>query len=135
MSGVGLTWFLGALGESNHSIPYSIGQVVWAIPLAFFIHALLVFPRGYLETRLVYVTVVAAYGTLGIGPALFSVFGEVGGKDVPRNAFVVFDSNTAVDVVGLLFIAFGLFICGSTIWVLVRRWRGKFCSEGMSSRA
>jgi PAS domain S-box-containing protein len=123
MSAVGLTWFLGALGESNYSIPYSFGQVVWAIPLAFFIHALLVFPRGYLETRLVYATVAVAYVTLGLGPALFSVFGEGGGKDVPRNAFVIFDSNAAVDVVGLLFIAFGLFICGSTVWVLVRRWR------------
>jgi PAS domain S-box-containing protein len=124
MSAVGLTWFLGALGESNHSIPYSFGQIVWAIPLAFFVHALLVFPRGYLETRLVYATVAIAYVTLGLGPVLFSVFGETdGSKDVPRNVFVVFDSNTAVDVVGLLFIACGLFICGATIWVLVRRWR------------
>src|SRR5688572_18196995 len=61
MSAVGLTWFLAALSESNNALVYSIGNVLWAIPLAFFIHALLSFPRGYLETKLVYVTVATAY--------------------------------------------------------------------------
>jgi PAS domain S-box-containing protein len=124
MSAVGLTWFLGAVGESNNSFVYSVGALVWGIPLAFFVHALLSFPRGYLETKLVYGTVATTYALLGIGPALFSFFGENTGCDnCPSNEFVLVDSNLAVDIVGLTFIVLGLSVCGSTIWVLVRRWR------------
>ena len=124
MSAVGLTWFLAALSESNNGLVYSIGNVLWAIPLAFFIHALLSFPRGYLETKLVYVTVATAYVILAVGPVLFQLFGEnTGCSDCPANELIVVDSPNAVDFVGLIFILLGLFVCGATIWVLVRRWR------------
>ena len=124
MSAVGLTWFLAALSESNNGLVYSIGNVLWAIPLAFFIHALLSFPRGYLETKLVYVTVATAYVILAVGPVLFQLFGEnTGCSDCPANELIVVDSPNAVDFVGLIFILLGLFVCAATIWVLVRRWR------------
>lgn len=124
MSAVGLTWFLAALSESNNALVYSIGNVLWAIPLAFFIHALLSFPRGYLETRLVYVTVATAYVILAVGPVLLQLFGgNTGCSDCPANELIVVDSPNAADFVGVVFILLGLFVCGATIWVLVRRWR------------
>jgi PAS domain S-box-containing protein len=124
MSAVGLTWFLAALSESNNALVYSIGNVLWAIPLAFFIHALLSFPRGYLETKLVYVTVTTAYVILGIGPVLLQLFGgNTGCSDCPANELIVVDSPNAADFVGVIFILLGLFVCGATIWVLARRWR------------
>lgn len=124
MSGVGLTWFLSALTESNNSYVYSFGNLLFGIPLALFVQALLSFPRGYLETKLVFSTVAATYGLLTIGPLLFSIFGEnTGCDDCPQNEFVVTKSQLAIDLTGLTFIAVGLLICGSTIWVLVRRWR------------
>ena len=124
MSGVGLTWFLSALTESNNSYVFSFGNLLFGIPLALFIHALLTFPRGYLETKLVFTTVAAAYGLLTIGPLLFSVFGEnTGCEDCPPNEFVVIKSQLAIDLTGITFIAVGLFVCGATIWVLIRRWR------------
>jgi PAS domain S-box-containing protein len=123
MSAVGLTWFVSALGESNSPWIYSIGSIVWAIPLAFFIHALLVFPRGYLETKLVYATVATTYVLLLLGPLLFSVFGENDCSDCPDNRLFVTDSNVAASIVGLTFIVTGLAVCASTFWVLLRRWR------------
>jgi PAS domain S-box-containing protein len=124
MSAVGLTWFLSSLTESNNPYVFSVGSLLWSVPLAFFIHALLVFPRGYLETRIVYGTVAAAYGLLSIGPLLFALFGENQGcSDCPENKLVVSDSQTAVNLVGLTFIVVGLSICGATVWVLFRRWR------------
>jgi PAS domain S-box-containing protein len=124
MSAVGLTWFLAALSESNNALVYSIGNVLWAIPLAFFIHALLSFPRGYLETKLVYVTVATAYVILAVGPVLLQLFGgNTGCSDCPANELIVVDSPNAADFVGVVFILLGLFVCGATIWVLVRRWR------------
>ncbi len=124
MSAVGLSWFLSSLGESNNAYVFSIGSVLWAVPLAFFIHALLVFPRGYLETRLVYGTVAAAYGLLAIGPLLFTFFGENEGcTDCPENKLLLVDSQSGANIVGLTFIVVGVGICASTVWVLVRRWR------------
>jgi PAS domain S-box-containing protein len=123
MSAVGLSWFLGALGESNDSVVYSLGQLFWGIALAFFIHALLVFPRGYLETKLVYATVASAYVLLSLGPLLLVLFGGQEDQNAPELAFVVFDSEAARNIVGLAMVVVGLFICGSTIWILVRRWR------------
>jgi PAS domain S-box-containing protein len=124
MSAVGLTWFLSSLTESNNPYVFSVGNVLWAVPLAFFIHALLVFPRGYLETKLVYATVAAAYLLLSLGPLLFTLFGENQGcSDCPENKFVVSESDIAVNAVGLTFIVIGVAICASTVWVLLRRWR------------
>jgi PAS domain S-box-containing protein len=124
MSGVGLTWFLSSLTESNNSYVFSFGNLLFGIPLALFIQALLTFPRGYLETKLVFATVAGAYGLLTIGPLVFSIFGENTGCDgCPPNEFVVTKSQLAINITGIIFIAVGLFICGSTIWVLVRRWR------------
>jgi PAS domain S-box-containing protein len=124
MSAVGLTWFLSALTESNNSYVFSVGNLLWGIPLAFFIHALLTFPRGYLETKIVFAVVAATYGLLSVGPLLFSLFGEnTSCSDCPQNQFVLMDSSVATTVVGLIFIAVGLFVCGATIWVLIRRWR------------
>ncbi|HYY31988.1 MAG TPA: PAS domain-containing protein [Gaiellaceae bacterium] len=124
MSAVGLSWFLSSLTESNNPYVYSVGTLLWSIPLAFFIHALLAFPRGYLETKLVYGTVTATYALLGVGPLLFTFFGENSGCDTcPENKFVLMDSHVAGSIVGILFIVIGLAICGATIWVLARRWR------------
>jgi PAS domain S-box-containing protein len=123
MSAVGLTWFLSALAESNSPWIYSIGSIVWAIPLAFFIHALLVFPRGYLETKLVYATVATTYVLLLLGPLLFTIFGENGCSDCPENRLVLSDSTVGVSIVGVTFILAGLAVCASTFWILLRRWR------------
>jgi PAS domain S-box-containing protein len=123
MSAVGLTWILGALGESNYAVPYSFGQIVWGIPLALFVHALLAFPRDYLETRLVYMTVGAAYAAFGVGPTLLHVFGANEGEPGLEPVFVGYDSATAVAVIAAIIGAVALFVCASTVWVLVRRWR------------
>jgi PAS domain S-box-containing protein len=124
MSAVGITWLLGTLGESNHEIVYSVGQLVWGLPLALFIHALLVFPRGYLETRLVYATVGIAYGMLLIGPLALQLVGAgVTATEGPDSVLEVVESDVAAGVVAGLMVALGLFACSATIWVLVRRWR------------
>ena len=123
MSAVGLTWFLTALSESNNPWVYSVGSVVWAIPLAFFIHALLVFPRGYLETKLVYATVATTYALLLLGPLLFTVFGENDCSDCPENQLFLTDSKVGAGIVGVTFIVAGVSVCFSTFWILLRRWR------------
>jgi PAS domain S-box-containing protein len=124
MAAVGLTWPLSALSESNDPTVYSIGLLFWGIPIAFFVHALLAFPRDYLETRIVYATVGTAYGTLTLGPLLFQLLGGVGGGgDEPEATFVLVDSEVGLNVVGLIMILLALFICGATTWVLARRWR------------
>ena len=61
LTAVGLAVFVGALGASNESLPFTLGWTFGGVFIAVFIHALLAFPRGYLETRLVYTIVGIAY--------------------------------------------------------------------------
>ena len=77
MTAVGMTVFLGALGAANDSIPFTLGYVFGGIFIAVFIHALLAFPRGYLETRLVYGIVTTAYLILTVGSLLTAFFDDV----------------------------------------------------------
>ncbi|MGH3033889.1 MAG: PAS domain S-box protein, partial [Gaiellaceae bacterium] len=123
MAAVGLTWILGALSESNSSVPFSLGVILGPVGVAVFIHALLAFPRGYLETRLVVAAVAAAYGVVTVGQLLYVLFEDNLCEDCPENALLVVESEPAVTAVGIVSAAVGLFILAATIAVLVRRWR------------
>jgi PAS domain S-box-containing protein len=125
LTAVGLTWFIGALSESNSSIPFSIGWAFGGLFLAVFIHALLVFPRGYLETRLVYFAVGTAYVLVIGGSFANSLFDDPADDcaDCPENAFLITESTTATNIIGGFLIAGALATVGAAGWVLIRRWR------------
>jgi PAS domain S-box-containing protein len=123
MAAVGLTWILGALNESNSSIPFSLGMVLGGIGIAVFIHALLAFPRGYLQTKLVVAAVAAAYGIMTVAQLVYALFEAETCDECPENAFLVTDSEAAVTALVVVVAALGIFVLGATIAVLVRRWR------------
>jgi PAS domain S-box-containing protein len=125
LTAVGFAWLLGALSESNRSIPFTLGWILGAIFLAVFIHALLAFPRGYLETRSVYVAVVAAYVIAPGGGLLNSFVDDYSDDcaDCPPNAFLIYESQTAADVLGGVLLAAALGVLGLVFHILLRRWR------------
>ena len=73
---VGLTVFVGALGASNEAFLFTLGWTFGGLFIAVFIHALLAFPRGYLETRLVYAIVGVAYVAVTVGALFISFFDD-----------------------------------------------------------
>jgi PAS domain S-box-containing protein len=125
LTAVGFAWLLGALSESNRSIPFTLGWILGGIFLAVFVHALLAFPRGYLETRSVYLAVIAAY-VIAPGGALLNSFVDDYSDDCadcPPNAFLVYESQTAADIIGGVILAAALVVLGIVFHILLRRWR------------
>jgi PAS domain S-box-containing protein len=125
MTAVGLAWFVGALSESNSSLPFTIGSAFGGLFLAVFFHALMVFPRGYLETKLVYFVVITAYALVLIAAPLATMFGDDSAScdGCPPNAFLVHESDTAVDIIGLVALVLGASALAAAAWILIRRWR------------
>jgi PAS domain S-box-containing protein len=125
LTAVGFAWLLGALSESNRSIPFTLGWILGGIFLAVFVHALLAFPRGYLETRSVYLAVIGAYVIAPGGALLNSFVDDYSDEcaDCPPNAFLVYESQTAADIIGGVLLAAALVVLGIVFHILLRRWR------------
>jgi PAS domain S-box-containing protein len=121
---VGLTTFAGALGASNSSLPFTLGFVFGGIFISVFIHALMAFPRGYLETRIVYAIVAVAYLALTVGSFLSSVFTDVSRDcaECPPNAFLIVDSPAAATAIDAVLIAAGIPALLAALYVFRRRW-------------
>jgi PAS domain S-box-containing protein len=124
LTAVGLTVFIGALYESNSSLPFTLGFVFGGLFIAVFVHALLVFPRGYLETKLVFAIVAVAYVALTAGSLLSSFFDDPSNDcaDCPPNAFLLVDSPAAVSAINAVLIAVGLPALLASLYVFYRRW-------------
>jgi PAS domain S-box-containing protein len=122
---VGLAVFLGTLGAANSSLPFTIGWVFGHVFVAVFVQALLSFPRGYLETRLVYAVVAVAYGTQTVGAVVTSFFDDPSRtcSDCPANAFLIVDSPTAAAVVRGVLIALAAPALLAALVVFRRRWK------------
>jgi PAS domain S-box-containing protein len=125
LTAVGLTVFIGALGASNESIPFTLGWTFGAIFIAVFVHALLAFPRGYLETRLVYAIVGVAYFAVIVGALFISFFDDPDRSctGCPENAFLIVDSPGAVAAINAVLIAVGIPALLASIYVFRRRWK------------
>jgi PAS domain S-box-containing protein len=124
LTAVGMTVFLGALGAANDSLPFTIGYTFGAFFIAVFIHALLAFPRGYLETRLVYGIVTTGYLILTVGALATSLFDDPSDNcpECPANAFLIADSPTAVDVINAILVVAGVPALAASVYVFWRRW-------------
>jgi PAS domain S-box-containing protein len=123
MIAVGFGFMLGAFSESSNGYLFAAGEILNGLGIAIFVHALLAFPRGYLETKLVHAIVGTAYFlVLGV-QTLYNVFGAGTCDGCPANPLAVWDSQTARNVVGGFAVLGAGFVLGGTAWVLFRRWR------------
>ncbi len=125
LTAVGLVVFVGTLSASNSSLAFTIGWVFGHVFVAVFIHALLSFPRGYLETRLVYAVVAVGYGTLTLGALITSFFDDPARtcSDCPENAFLIVDSPTAAAAIRGVLIALAAPALVGALVVFRRRWK------------
>src|SRR6187549_917961 len=120
MATVGFAFMLGALSESSNEYLFVIGEILGGLGIAVFVHALLAFPRGYLETKLVYAIVGTAYGlVLGV-QTIYNVFGATNCDGCPDNILVTWDSQTARDALGIVAVLGAGFVLFGTAWVLFR---------------
>jgi signal transduction histidine kinase len=123
---VGLSWYGGALNESNQSLPFTLGYAESPLVVALFIHLVLAFPPGRLETRGSRAVVIGMYALALVAQPVFMLFDDLRGTvcdGCPANAFLVDRNETvaaAIEVPGLT--AFAIVLIAS-VALLIRRWR------------
>jgi len=127
MTLVGFLWFFGALESAQAAWAYTAGLALSALWIGALVHMLLAFPTGRVapgfEHRLVLVgwlatTVLPLVGLLVLGdPA------DCRG-DCPDNVLLVWDDQTAADVVEGVGVAITVALLAALAVVLIRRYRG-----------
>jgi PAS domain S-box-containing protein len=123
MATVGIAFMFGALSESSDPYMFAAGGILGGLGIAVFVHALLAFPRGYLETKLVYAIVGTAYAlVLGV-QTLYTMFSADTCDGCPRNVLLASESETARTILGVVAVLGAGFVLVGTALVLLRRWR------------
>jgi PAS domain S-box-containing protein len=125
MVAVGFTWFAGAFSDSSSSWVFTLSAAVGAIFLAVFVHLLVAYPSGRLETRAERVLVLATYVVAATANPYFLLFQArpPGCGKCPPSALLVSASRRAVEVGNLFFDSLGIAIAIAVIFILARRWR------------
>ena len=123
-----LVSFLQALNgfwEANDPALFTVGEAFGSLFLAAFIHLVLAFPEGRLETtlerRLIIPLYLAAFGA-GIVPALFGS-SQMDCTGCPNNEMTIFDSNRAATIAEDVFTILGIVIFLGVVALLGRRWQ------------
>jgi signal transduction histidine kinase len=107
MVAVGFLWFVGLLDFAEKQVLHEIGAWVRPLHIAVFVHLLLAFPSGRLESRLARVLVASGYVNLATFENAPLIFGESAtSRDIARAALAYM---------------IGLFVAGFVL--LVQRWR------------
>ena len=121
----GFAWFVGALAQSNHSLPFSLGFAFGSISWGFFGWLVLAFPSGRLATATDRLLVAGAFAAVGIGVPGYALFTDP--RDdarTPPNAFLIADNPTASQAIDYAVESLALVLIAGASLVLVRRWRG-----------
>jgi PAS domain S-box-containing protein len=130
MTVVGFTWFLGALAESNNALVFTLGTALDTVVFAAYVHLVLAYPSGRLETRLERVSVIVAYAAVTLGECAWLLFetnptpGSRGCEECPENLLAVFPSEAVANAIVNAQRLLGIAILVLAVVLLFRRWRG-----------
>ncbi|MGH2968613.1 MAG: sensor histidine kinase [Solirubrobacteraceae bacterium] len=123
---VGFSWFGGALGSSDESLPFTLGYANGALIAAFFVHLVLAFPSGRLETKAERVVAAGMYAVALVLQPVWMLFDDLHGlkcDDCPANAFLIEHNDTLAYLLGLPTLAVVLGVLLAVTVILFRRWR------------
>jgi PAS domain S-box-containing protein len=124
---VGLAFFVGALGDSNNSILFTIGMVFGAMFIGALIHLMLAYPSGRLAARERQV-VIAGYALALLANLLPTLFDPTPGGDpcdgCPENALLLWDSPLTDAIVSVILEGLAVVLLAVVVLMLARSWRG-----------
>jgi signal transduction histidine kinase len=126
MVGTGFGWLVAGLGLSDVDLLFTLGKVLGSVYLAFFLHLLLAFPSGRLQSRLERRIVTAAYvlTTAGMLPLyLFADPVQLECEECADNLLLVDSNEDLYNVIGGVLNLAGAVLVGAVLFILVRRWR------------
>jgi signal transduction histidine kinase len=126
MAGTGFAWLVAGAGLSDLPLIFAIGKVFGSLYLAVFLHLLLAFPNGRLQSRFEKRIVASAYvvTTVGLLPLwLFADPVELDCTSCPENLLLVDANETLFNTIGAVLNLIGAALIGAVLFILVRRWR------------
>jgi signal transduction histidine kinase len=126
MALVGFIWFLGALSSADAAWAYTIGVLVGTLWIGALVHMLVAFPTGRVEPGLERAVVIAGWTASAVLPFLAALVTARpnGCDDCPDNLVLVWDSETASNVVQAVGLCVSVVLLAGLGVVLIRRWRG-----------
>jgi PAS domain S-box-containing protein len=125
---VGFTFFVGALGDANNSVLFTIGVAFGAVFIGALVHLLLAYPSGRLQTQRERILVIGGYAAALLANAAPMLFdptpADASCAECPENALLLTDNRTADRALTFVFEGLGFLILALAVVVLTRRWRG-----------
>jgi signal transduction histidine kinase len=110
----------------NEPVWFTLSQPLGGLGWGFIFHLAVVFPEGRLQSRFQRVVVAAGYADAVISAvweALFTDPARAGCLDCPHNLLLIRADPQLADARGPWLLPLDLFIIGSIITLLIRRWR------------
>jgi signal transduction histidine kinase len=126
MAGTGFAWLAAGAGLSDLPLIFTIGKVLGSLYLAVFLHLLLAFPSGRLQSRFEKRIVASAYAvtTIGLFPLwLVADPADLDCTECPDNLLLVDSNETLFNTIGAVLNLIGAALIGAVLLILVRRWR------------
>ena len=121
---VGFTWFINAVTASNSAWPFTVSVVFGDLFLAIFIHLLVAYPSGRLETRFEKIVVWTAYLTALSARVILLLVSEKPVCDgCPRDTIVLWPSAAVANALTVVFDLMGFAIMIATVVILARHRR------------
>ena len=121
---VGFTWFINAVTASNSPWPFTVVSSSGTIFLAIFIHLLVAYPSGRLETRFEKIVVWTGYVTaLSARTILLLVSQKPVCNGCPRDTIVLWGNDTVAGALTVVFDLMGFAIMAATVVILARHRR------------
>jgi signal transduction histidine kinase len=125
MTAVGFAFFLSVLSAADASWLFTIGVLLSSVYLAVFVHMLLAYPDGRIDSPRLRKVLAGGYTLALIGPAPILMFGDMDktGCDCPDSAIFVSDNHTLFTVLDAVTSVIAVVLVGYVLYVLVQRWQ------------
>jgi PAS domain S-box-containing protein len=121
---VGYLWFFGALNASDNDWIFTIGAALGSAAFGAFVHLLLAFPTGRLESRRDRLLVAATYVLVLAGATALLLVDRTPSTDCLSctSTIAIADAATAQSVLAGIVIALELALAGTILFVVARRY-------------
>jgi signal transduction histidine kinase len=125
MTAVGFAFFLGVLTAADSDGLFTVGVLFSSLYLAVFVHMLLAYPDGRIDSPRVRQVLAAGYALAFAGPLtalLFADPSQLGSED-PTSAISLGTDPVVYDVLDAVTSGIAVVIVGYVLYVLVQRWQ------------
>jgi signal transduction histidine kinase len=125
LTAVGFAFFLGSLTAADASWLFTVGVVLSSLYLAVFVHMLLAYPDGRIDSPWLRKVLASGYALSIVGPLPSLLFAtpERLGCDCPQSAILIKDDAIAFGVLDGITSAIAVVLVGYVLYVLARRWQ------------